>query len=378
MHRTTGPSRRDFIKLASVGLGTLAFSQQRFPIGQQPLAQFPAGDYLGRVAVTPNFYSTPLMSAPDENSAKIRDVPQDEIVVWQREVIGSNVSGRTNRRWVQTADGFIYAVDLQPVRNLPNTPITALPQGKTGFWAEVTVPYVDLQLQNSPISPGVKYTLQTNQPLRLYYGQVIWVDQVGGDGAGKVLYRLNEAPQHGYGYGDIFVADGAGFHVLTDQDVAPINPSVDPATKKIVVDATAGRQTLSCYEGNTEVYFCRVSTGYGDTFSTPVGDQAIAWKIFSIHMAANTGSDSGYDTMAVPWPVFFNTNAGAAIHGAFWHNDFGVRRSHGCVNVSPEDAKWIFRWTNPDLTLDQSEWRGTWPNVGGSYSTSVTVNETKV
>ena len=378
MQRTTRPSRRDFIKLAGLGLGTLALSPQGFPLTPRPLPQFPAGDYLGRVAVTPNFYSTPLMSAPDENSGKIRDVPQDEIVVWQREVIGSNVSGRTNRRWAQTPDGFIYAVDLQPVRNLPNTPVTALPQGKTGFWAEVAVPYVDLQLQNSPISPGVKYTLQTNQPLRLYYGQVIWVDQVGGDGAGNVLYRLNEAPQHGYGYGDIFVADGAGFHMLTDQDIAPIHPNVDPATKKIVVDATAGRQTLSCYEGSTEVYFCRVSTGYGDQFSTPVGDQAIAWKIFSIHMAANTGSDSGYDTMAVPWPVFFNTNAGAAIHGAFWHNDFGVRRSHGCVNVSPEDAKWIYRWTNPDISLDQSEWRGTWPNVGGGYSTSVTVNETKV
>jgi lipoprotein-anchoring transpeptidase ErfK/SrfK len=131
------------------------------------------------------------------------------------------------------------------------------------------------------------------------------------------------------------------------------------------------------------VYFCRISSGYGETFSTPLGDQAISWKIYSIHMAANTGSDSGYDTMAVPWPVFFNTNAGAAIHGVFWHNDFGVRRSHGCVNASPEDAKWIFRWTSPSVTLDQSELRlqypndGSKPNDGKSFSTVVTVNETK-
>ncbi|HET6846473.1 MAG TPA: L,D-transpeptidase, partial [Anaerolineales bacterium] len=150
---------------------------------------------------------------------------------------------------------------------------------------------------------------------------------------------------------------------------------VDPNLKKIVVDATPGRQTLSCYEGNSEVFFCRVSTGYGERFSTPTGDQAVSWKIFSIHMAANTGSDSGYDTMAVPWPVFFNTNAGAAIHGAFWHNDFGVRRSHGCVNVSPEDAKWIFRWCAPAISLDQSETRLTWPDVGGAFSTSVTVDD---
>ncbi|MCL4528340.1 MAG: L,D-transpeptidase, partial [Chloroflexi bacterium] len=127
---------------------------------------------------------------------------------------------------------------------------------------------------------------------------------------------------------------------------------------------------------------CKVSTGFAGTindFSTPLGDQSVAWKIYSIHMGANLpGSGSGYDTMAVPWPVFFNTNAGAAIHGVFWHNDFGVARSHGCVNASPEDAKWIFRWTTPFVSLDQSEIRLQWPNVGGSFSTSVTVNETKV
>jgi lipoprotein-anchoring transpeptidase ErfK/SrfK len=157
---------------------------------------------------------------------------------------------------------------------------------------------------------------------------------------------------------------------------------VDPNLKKIVVDATPGQQTLSCYEGNTEVYFCRVSTGYASStqdFSTPTGDQSISWKIFSIHMSANTGSDSGYDTMGVPWPVFFNRPSGAAIHGTFWHNDFGMRRSHGCVNASPEDAKWIFRWTAPSVSLDQSEWREDDPaKVGGGNSTAVTVNELKV
>lgn len=372
-------SRRDFLKVAGVGLGALAFNPFKFDPFRvpKPLPQFPAGDKLGRVAVTPNFYSTALMSKPDENATKIRDVQQDEVVVWQREVVGGSVSGRTNTRWVETPDGFIYTPDLQPARNLPNTPITALPGGKPGFWAEVTVPYVDLQLQNAPISPSMKFLVEHAQPIRLYYGQVIWIDQVAPDPSGVTYYRLNESPGHGYGYGDLFLCDGAGLKQLTDDDVAPINPDVDPATKKITVDATPGRQTLSCLEGETEVYFCKISSGYGETFSTPVGDQAIAWKIFSIHMAANTGSDSGYDTMAVPWPTFFNTNAGAAIHGVFWHNDFGVRRSHGCVNVLPEDAKWIFRWTTPYISLDQSEARLAWPNVGGSFSTSVTVSELK-
>ena len=373
-------SRRDFLKLTGLGLGAMALNPLKGTFSTiSPLAQFPAGDRLGRIAVTPNFYSTALRTQPDQNAQILRNVAQDEVVVWQREVVGTTSAGGISRAWVQTPDGFLYAPHVQPVRNLPNAPITGIPGGKPGFWAEVTVPYVDLQLQTAPISPGIKYLLQTNQPVRLYYSQIVWIDQIGADAGGHVLYRFNESPGHGYGYGDAFVADGAAFRALTPDDVSPINPNVDPSTKTIQVDATSEHQTLSCLEGKNEVYFCRVSTGCGDKFSTPVGTQAVSWKIFSIHMAASFGaSDSGYDTMAVSWPTFFNTQAGAAIHGAFWHNDFGNRRSHGCVNVAPEDAKWIFRWSTPSLSLDQSEIKLAWPNVGGAFSTSVDVTELKV
>lgn len=390
MHRRISPSRRDFIKLAGLGLGSLAFKSRAFD-APAILPQFPKADQLGRVAVYPLFNSTELKSQPNENSTTIRGVPQDEVVVWLRDVIGSTFSGRSNMRWAQVHtvdgyDGYIYATDLQPVRNLPDTAATAVPAGKGGFWGEVTVPYVDLHLIGPAIGPGVKDLLQYNQPIRLYYGQVAWIDQVGAGQDGGILYRFSEAPQHGYGPGDLFYAEGAAFHALTDADVAPINPRVDPATKKIVVDSDQrGGQYLSCLEGNTEVYFCRASTGYTSAdpafdFSTPPGDQTVSWKIFSIHMGASfKNAASGYDTMAVPWPVFFNQPAGAAIHGTFWHNDFGTQRSHGCVNVSPEDAKWIFRWTAPFLSLDQSEWREVdWSKTGGAYSTSVTVNKTKV
>ena len=67
-------------------------------------------------------------------------------------------------------------------------------------------------------------------------------------------------------------------------------------------------------------------------------------------MSANTASDSGYDTPAVGWPTFINGD-GVAIHSVFWHNDFGIRKSHGCINALPDDAKWIFRWTAPYISL---------------------------
>jgi len=360
-------SRRDFLKIAGAGLGALAFNPFKTRAYPLSLPQFPEGERLGRVAVTPNYYSTELKPSPDKDAPAIKNLNQDEVVVWLRDVIGTDAYYGLSRTWAETPDGYIYAPHLQPVRNQLNTALTAIPDGKPGFWAEVTVPYVDLLIQNSPISPGIKYILGLAQSPRLYYSQIVWIDQVGSDSSGKILYRYNESPGHGYGYGDIFLADAEAFRPLTADDVAPISPDVDPATKRIEINVTDYRQYLSCFEGDQEVYFCKISSGYngGDNkFSTPVGAQAVAWKIFSVHMAANTSSDSGYDTMGVSWPTFFNTSAGAAIHAAFWHNDFGVPRSHGCVNLAPEDAKWVFKWTAPVITLDQPEIRMEWPNVG--------------
>ena len=370
-------SRREFLKLAGLGAGALALNPfwgaRDFSV--PALAQFPAGDQLGRIAVTPYFNSTVLHTSPDENATAIRNVNQDEVVVWLREVVGTTATGGISQQWIETPDGYLYLPHVQLVRNLPNTPISAVPAGKKGFWAEVTVPYVDLVIQNQPIAPAIKFLMGHNEPVRLYYGQVVWLDQVGTDTTGKIAYRFNESPGHGYGYGDLFLADAAAFHPLTQDDVAPISPNVDPATKKITVDATPEHQTLSCFEGKNEVYFCRISSGDDSAqYSTPVGDQATARKMFSIHMSANLGkaggSDSGYDTMAVPWPTFFNLNVGAAIHGVFWHNYFGSQKSHGCVNVTPEDAKWIYRWTSPFVSLDQSEIQMQWPNVGTPVSVS--------
>jgi len=381
-------SRRDFLKLAGVSLGTLAFNPYRsfeFRLDSfstpKRLPQFPTSDIIGRVTDSAPMRSSPIYDPNNDNNAIARLDP-DTLVEWGREVVGS-VTGNVNQRYVETPKGFIYTPVLQPTRNLPNTPINEMPGGQSGFWAEVTVPYVELAHEGAVASPWLQDHIEYNFPPRLYYGQVVWMDHVRTDN-GFPEYRWNEdANGHGYGYGaygEFYWADGAAFKILTDQDVAPISPDVDPSTKTI--QANLDHQTLSCLEGNTEVYFCRISSGLtniadpttgeiNNKLATPVGNLLTHWKIVSLNMTAGTFA-SGYSTPAVPWTTMISGD-GISIHGAFWHNGFGEKRSHGCINVAPEDAKWIFRWTTPYVSLAQSEMRVTLPDHG----TIVVSNETK-
>jgi lipoprotein-anchoring transpeptidase ErfK/SrfK len=153
---------------------------------------------------------------------------------------------------------------------------------------------------------------------------------------------------------------------LTEEEVSPINP--DAADKRVVINLT--RQTMSCFEGSNEVYFCRVSTGAKfdaqgnavDKWSTPPGDRPIYRKLIALHMSGETTGDYP----AVAWTQIFATG-GVAIHSTYWHNYFGIPRSHGCVNCAPDDAKWVFRWTYPHASLEQGDVdvSSAWPPTGG-------------
>jgi hypothetical protein len=372
-------SRRDFLKLSGISLSALAFNPYRLPqyeyfSAPKRLPQFPNSEIIGRVVDT----NIKLRSSPaDDDTNIITVLDADALVEWNRQVVG-NVRQLTNQRFVETPNGYVYASVLQPTRNLPNTPITQIPAGQPGFWAEVTVPYVDLAHDGVVASPWLQDHIAYNFPPRLYYGQVVWMDQIRTNN-GFVEYRWNEDIHgHGYGYGaygEFYWADGAAFKVLTEEDVEPIHPDVDPNNKRI--DVNLDYQMLSCYEGNTEVYFCRISSGIGydpetgqpsEKLATPVGNLLIHWKIISQNMTAGN-FQSGYSTPAVPWSTMISGD-GVAIHGAFWHNAFGEKRSHGCINVSPEDAKWIFRWTTPYVSLAQSEIRISLPDHGTAVVTT--------
>ena len=345
--RNRNLSRRDFLKVSALGLGGLAFR----PLGRlMPLVDFPKAERLGRVTSS----QTELKAQPDDGSATLRMVYEDTVVPVLKEFVGPK-PGRMNQRWVDTGEGYLWSPHLQPVKNLPNQAVNAFPLASAGgMWLEVTVPYVELVQENPPArSPRFGNRAGLGQPLCYYYSQVVWADKIK-DEAGQTWYRVQDR----YGsYGDIFWAPAEAFRPLTLDEVAPISSDVE--NKSIVVNIAY--QTISCYEGEREVHFARVSTGalfdaWGkrvDVWATPIGAHRIWRKLFALDLSGG-GALDGWDLPAVGWVSLF-VGSGVAIHSTYWHNNYGEPSSRGCVNCSPDDAKWIFRWTQPVISYDPGD-----------------------
>lgn len=107
--------------------------------------------------------------------------------------------------------------------------------------------------------------------------------------------------------------------------------------KWIEVDLT--RQMLWAYEGGEEVFSAVISSG-APGMATQVGRYRIQTKYESQHLVG-----PGYSLPDVPYVQYYS--GAFALHGAYWHDDFGTPVSHGCVNLRPEDAKWLYDWTDP-------------------------------
>jgi lipoprotein-anchoring transpeptidase ErfK/SrfK len=149
---------------------------------------------------------------------------------------------------------------------------------------------------------------------------------------------------------------------LKDSDVAiAVKPSDLPPfakTTKKWIDISILSQILILYEGTTPIYATAVATGkdgLGDpkkTFSTVRGTFKIREKHVTTTMDSHE-SGNQFELRDVPWVQYFE--AGYALHAAPWHDEYGKPRSHGCVNLSPIDARRVFMWTDPPLPTD---WHG--------------------
>jgi hypothetical protein len=153
------------------------------------------------------------------------------------------------------------------------------------------------------------------------------------DPSGKALaYRIGEAEW------------------IRAQDVRVFTPVAPPKllTKgERWIDVDLESQILVAYEGELPVYATMISSGTKDT-PTDTGEYRMWLKESEADMK-NLKSEDPYSVATVPWTQFFSPENGLALHTAYWHDQFGTKKSHGCVNLSPKDARWLYFWSDPQV-----------------------------
>ena len=128
------------------------------------------------------------------------------------------------------------------------------------------------------------------------------------------------------------------------RNLGVVNPNPQPAgvpAGGAWVEVNLFEQTLAAYRGGQMVYATLISSGLDD-FDTPDGLFSVWYRTERGKMSGLEGYSGYYYLEDVPWSLFFNRSY--ALHAAYWHNDFGYPHSHGCINLAPLDARWLYDW----------------------------------
>ncbi|MDF1514029.1 MAG: L,D-transpeptidase [Anaerolineae bacterium] len=341
-------TRRQLLKLAGAAVAataaapaldvfaTVAPSPQSIS-SSLPLTPEPMGENtwhrMGRAIHTVAVYEE-----PSAKSTRLGYYSRDESFPLLEKVVAP--FSAHNDRWFRIEEGYVHSAWVLPIRKYPLQPFIS-DIGAWGFWGEVSQIYTEGYTQPSTAA-GRKY--------RFYGGCVFYVIEALQDEQGQGWYKVFDdyPPRQNTNHQWVQAQD---IRRIPRAEMAPIHPFA--GNKHIVVDLD--QQLLTCFEGDEIVFSTLVASGLGGYHATPTGEHAVLLKQASRHMSNVPYPDMPppapnpndiFDLPGIPWNTFFDLE-GRAIHGAYWHNDFGVRRSHGCLNVDMEDARWIYRWVYP-------------------------------
>jgi hypothetical protein len=333
-------SRREFLKLS--GLGILGAA-----LPFKPLSVY-QGLHFGRVIGD----SVQVYDIPSFTGKEVRQYWRDDVLPIHETVI-ADPPPAYNQAWYRIDEGgFVHSSLLQPVKILINTPQEDLPEN--GVLTDVSVPYTDAY-HGPSIHEPIAY--------RYYYGSTHWIDRLIVDADKRFWYRVMDDRIKGRFY----YVSAYHLHIIPPQWLSPISEDLPWDDKRIEVYLT--EQMMIAYEGAKAVLVAQVSTGDEATnprWRTPLGSFQIYYKRPSRHMHSPSPEYGDYDLPGVPWVCFF-TEQGHAFHGVYWHNEFGLRRSHGCINLSLQDANWLYRWTTPAVPPERHTYFNT------KYGTRLTI-----
>jgi hypothetical protein len=319
------PSRRDFLKLGGAVSLSILLAGLGYRNGRA--ASFPGQ---GRVL----YRSLIVRDTPAFSGTRLKSYPRDSLLDISDQEFGG-VDGDYNRTWYRlTSEGYVYSGGIQLVSTILNQIAPSIPD--QGILGEITVPYADSiwALNRTPV-PGP----------RLYQGSTHWIkalvtDQRDGSQWYKVYDNL---------YNSHYYTRPEWMHLFSKEEISPISSQVPENEKHIEINLD--RQLLMSFEWNVPVYAARISTGQKN-YETPIGWFRTFHKRPTYHMTGGADITSVFDLPGVPWDSYITDN-GIAIHGTYWHNDFGHPHSHGCINMAIQDAQWIYRWTVPTVPPEE-------------------------
>ncbi len=314
-------SRRDFLKLSASGALGLVLSKLGL---DRALAAPPASQ--GRAI----WSGVRIFDAPALTANEVHRLRIDETVDLLGEVEGDFIENKFNNIWYQVeGGGYTFSGWVQPVETRYQKPSYDIPP--EGRLAEVTVPY-----SLTHLAPH-HYAKKGH---RIFYETTHWVKRVvvtreeksvWYETYDKVLEKTFYLPSH-------------NMRLIPDEELTQISPHVPDEEKLIHVDIAA--QLVTAFEGDQLVLSVRCGSG-GRGTETPKGEWRTYHKGPSIHMTDyDDAGASIYSLPGVPWVAFF-TGSGHAFHGTYWHNDYGIPRSNGCINLPSSVSKWVYRWTSP-------------------------------
>lgn len=360
---STSITRRDFLKISTTGIMALlglASPSQRFTsymfnrinsnglfidenLDLSTQFEIPNPGQQGRVLNA----SVEVYDQPSFNASRVNTYFRDFVFPITDISIGTSKDS-FNMVWYKIGnEGYIHSGSIQPVFTKINPIISEFPTD--GALAEVTVPFTDARWD-----PGENELVA----YRFYFSTTHWIKDFAIDDQGKPWYGVRDDK-----WDYIYYVPSEHLRIVPSDEMSPISPSVPSQYKHIRVHLP--EQVLIAYEYAQPVFMARIASGAvysnGD-FSTPPGSYMTFHKRFSRHMARGNLAANGYDLPGVPWNSYLTEN-GIAFHGTYWHNNFGQPRSHGCLNLTPQAAKWVFRWTVPTVPSDQE---GIYEEIGTS------------
>jgi lipoprotein-anchoring transpeptidase ErfK/SrfK len=321
-------TRREFLKLAGLAGFSLAFRPLPLPENQS----YPIR--IARVTTT----KISLRHEPSFSSERIGWFYRDELISLFEDINSPN-GPDYNPLWHRVIGGYAHSGYLQPIRRHPSNPIQIFP--KNGQLCQITVPFTQ----------SYRYYRKNGwRPLyRLYYQSNHWATAIDEGPDERPWLRITDERLRIHYFIPLNHAQAIPISELT-----PLSPNVPTEEKRIHI--SLNQQILTAFEGNKPVFRTKVATGIstgkpspnGIPTETPAGRFILNRKMPVRHMGDGhiTADPEAYELPGVPWVSTF-VSTGVAFHGTYWHNNFGRPMSHGCVNMSYEDAKWLYRWSAP-------------------------------